>query len=221
MSIKIEGLEELQKALDPKMFDKVFRATANEIVNGAFKKSHTQIKKKWNIDIKKEDKNDWAFAHKTTGKTNKRNGRMRIYRATQKDNSIYIHISGTPINLSLFEYTWNMEVQSKKTFKAKKRVAKQKSKLNKVSQGKVRVKIKKNEITTFKNAFVATMKNNHKGIFQRSSKSSLPILEKRIISAPSMFEQVNFKRILEQDVNDKMVKRFTHHLNRYSKGYWK
>ena len=219
-SIKIEGLEEIRKALDPKLFEKVHRVTVNEIVNASFKKSHTQIKKKWNIDIKK-DGQEWAFAHKNTAKTNKRNGRMRIYNATIKNDYLIIHISGSPLNLSLFEYTWKQEVSATKSLKKKRTIGKRMKSLGKVGRGRVRVKIKKNEVTTFKSAFVSTMKSGHKGIYQRVAKRSLPILEKRVISAPSMFEQIDFKGILKKDMDEKLEKRFMHNLSRATKGYWK
>ena len=70
MGIKIDGLIDLQKTLDPKLFDSVFTTTSNEIITGAINKAKTQIKKRWSIDLVKESKNNWAFANKGTGKTN-------------------------------------------------------------------------------------------------------------------------------------------------------
>lgn len=222
-SIKLEGingLDDLQKVLNPKLFEKIQTTTVNEIVNASFKKSMTQIKKKWNIDIKKDGK-EWAFAHKNTGKTNKRNGRMRIYNATAKNDYLIIHIYGSPLNLSLFEYTWKQEVSATKSLKKKKTIGKRMKSLGKVGRGRVRVKIKKSEVTTFKSAFVSTMKSGHKGIYQRVAKSSLPILEKRVISAPSMFEQIDFKGILKKDMDEKLEKRFMHNLERYLSRGWR
>ena len=219
-SIKLDGLDELKRTLDPQLFERVHRVTVNEIVGGAFKKSQTQIKKKWNIDIKKDGK-DWAFANKNTGKTNKRNGRMRLYKATAKDNYLIIHISGTPLNLSLFEYTWKQEVSSTKSLKKKRAIGKQMKSLGKIGRGRVRVKIKKSEVTTFKSAFVATMKSGHRGIYQRVAKNSLPILEKRIITPQSMFKQIDFEKLLQKDLNEKLEKRFMHNLDRALQKQWK
>lgn len=220
MQIDLKDLEKLKENITGELFDKAFIATSNEIVEGAFKKTITQIKKKWNIDIKKEGK-EWAFANKSTGKTNKRNGRMQITRARISDRYIALDIMGTPLNLSLFEYTWNQEVKSKKTFKAKRKVVKGMNKLDKVSRNKVRVKVLKGEVTTLESAFVATMSNGHVGIYQRYKSKRLPILEKRTITPASMFEQVDFESILNKDFNEKIISRFNHNLDRLSHGYWK
>lgn len=212
-------LKKLNANISKEVFDKTFITTMNEIFVGSFAKARTQIKKKWNIDIKQESK-EWAFANKSTGKTNKRNGRMKLTRASIGSQYIILDIVGTPLNLSLFEYTWTQEIESKKSFKSAMRVIKKKNKLDKVSQGKVRVKILKSEITTLKSAFVATMSNGHVGIYQRFNKSKLPILEKRIITPQSMFVQVDFEKILDKDLNEKVFSRFSHNLNRLTNGYW-
>lgn len=212
--------EELKKSIKPELFDKAFIATSNEIAEGAFKKAMTQIKNKWNIDIKKENK-EWAFANKSTGKTNKRNGRMQLTRARVSDRYITFDIMGTPLNLSLFEYTWTQEIESKKSFKSAMGVIKKKHKLDKIGQNKVRIKILKSQITTLESAFIATMPNGHKGIFQRYNSKRLPMLEKRTIAPASMFEQVDFESILNKDFNEKIISRFSHNLNRLSDGYWK
>ena len=219
-SIKLDGLDELKRTLDSQLFERVHRVTVNEIVGGAFKKSQTQIKKKWNIDIKKDGK-DWAFANKRTGKTNKRNGHMRLYKATAKNNYLLIDITGTPLNLSLFEYTWKQEVSSTKSLKKKKAIGKRMKSLGKVERGRVRVKIRKDEVTTFKSAFVATMKSGHRGIYQRVAKGPLPILEKRTITPQSMFKQIDFEKMLQKDMDEKLANRFMHNLDSYLKKKWK
>jgi len=220
MQIDFKELEKLKENITAELFDKAFITTSNEIADGAFKKAMTQIKKKWNIDIKKEDK-EWAFANKSTGKTNKRNGRMQLTKARVNDRYITLDIMGTPLNLSLFEYTWTQEIESKKSFKSAMGVIKKKHKLDKISQNKVRIKILKSQITTLESAFIATMPNGHKGIFQRYNSKRLPILEKRTIAPASMFEQIDFESILNKDFNEKIISRFTHNLDRLSNGYWK
>lgn len=220
MQIDFKDLEKLKENITGELFDKAFIATSNEIAEGAFKKAITQIKNKWNIDVKKEGK-EWAFANKSTGKTNKRNGRMQITRARISDRYITLDIMGTPLNLSLFEYTWTQEIESKKSFKSAMKVIKKKHTLDKISQNKVRVKVLKGEVTTLESAFVATMSNGHVGIYQRYKSKRLPILEKRTITPASMFEQVDFESILNKDFNEKIISRFTHNLDRLSNGYWK
>jgi len=221
-NIVMDGLDELRKQLDPDIFNKAFNTTANEIVTSVFNKSKTQIKKKWNIDIKSQGKNTWAFASKTTGKVNKRNGHMRIIKATKKDGNIYVWVQGTPLNLSLFEYSWKQEVSSTKSLRKKKAIGKKMKSLGRKGRGLVRVKILKSEVTTLKSAFVATMnRSGHKGVFQRSSKSSLPILEKRTVTPTTMFEQVGFNKMLDDAINERLLSRFEHNLERLSSGYWK
>lgn len=212
--------EKIKQSISKDVFDKAFIATSNELFNGSFSKARTQIKRKWNIDIKQENK-EWAFANKSTGKTNKRNGRMKLTRANVNNKYITLDIVGTPLNLSLFEYTWNKEVQSKKTFKAKRKVVNKRNKLDKLTKNRVRVKILKSKITTLESAFVATMKNGHIGIFERFENKSLPILEKRTITPQSMFKQIDFENILQKDFDDRLMNRFKHNLNRLTNGYWK
>lgn len=219
ISFNFENFEDIKKNTSPELFNKSLITTVNEIFNSSFSKARTQIKKKWNIDIKQEGR-EWAFANKSTGKTNKRNGRMRLTRASIGSQYIILDIVGTPLNLSLFEYTWTQEIESKKTFKSAMKVIKKKNKLDKVSQNKVRVKILKSETTTLESAFIATMSNGHIGIYQRYNNSKLPILEKRTITPQSMFIQVDFENILNKDVNEKIFDRFSHNLNRLTNGYW-
>ena len=215
MGIEIDGLKELERSLDPKLFNSVFTSTSNEVITGAINKAKTQIKKKWNIDIVKASTNEWAFANKNTGKTNKRNGRLKVYKATVKDGSYYLHISGTPLNLSLFEFTWKQEVSSTKSLKKKKAIGKQMKALGKKGRNRVRVKIHKKHITTLKTAFMATMKSGHTGIFQRKGNK---IIEKRSITPQSMFKQVDFDKILSDHIDANLIKRFMHNLERKAGG---
>ena len=215
--IKIDGLEDIQKTLDKTLFDKVFTTTSNEIITGAINKAKTQIKKRWSIDLVKANSNEWAFANKGTGRTNKRNGRLKIHKATLKNGYYYLHISGTPLNLSLFEFTWKQEVSATKSLKKKKSIGKQMKVLGRKGRGSVRVKIQKKHITTLQTAFVATMKNGHRGIFQRRSNGN-GILEKRSITPQSMFKQVDFNQILSDHINANLMKRFMHNLERKTGG---
>lgn len=220
IEIDYKEFQKLEENISKEIFNKTFIVTANEIFNGSFSKARTQIKKKWNIDIKQENK-EWAFANKSTGKTNKRNGRMKLTRANVNNQYIILDISGTPLNLSLFEFTWTQEIESKKTFRSAMKVIKKMNNLDKVNKNKVRVNILKSQTTTLESAFVGTMNNGHRGIFERLGSKRLPILEKRIITPQSMFKQIDFENILEKDFNERMLGRFTHNLNRLNNGYWK
>jgi|GEM_PF-4666901 len=217
MSIKIDGIERLQSNLKPETFKKAYNATINEIVNGALSKSRTQIKKKWNIDLK-NDGGTWKFQNKTTGETKKRSGTIRIIKATNSRGYVEIIVTGEPINLSLFSFSYNEEVQNKKTFKQKRAVAKRAQK--DANRGKVRVKIIKTKTTTLPKSFWATMKSGHKGIFTRI-KSSRKIVENRTITPTSMFKQIDFESILKKDISEKIAGRFSHNLSRITSGYWK
>lgn len=220
IEIDYKELEKLKENISKEVFNKTFTATVNEIFNNSFSKARTQIKKKWNIDIKQENK-EWVFTNKSTGKTNKRNGRMKLTRANVNNKYIILDISGTPLNLSLFEFTWTQEIEAKKTFKSAMKVIKKMHNMDKLNKNKVRVNILKSQITTLESAFVATMKNGHIGIFERLGSKRLPILEKRTITPQSMFKQVDFENILEKDFDEKMLSRFFHNLERLSNGYWK
>jgi len=217
MGIEIEGLKDLKRTLDPKLFDSVFTTTSNEIITAAINKSKTQIKKRWNIDIVKANTNEWAFANKNTGKTNKRNGRLRVHKATIKDGSYYLLVSGTPLNLSLFEFTFKQEVAATKSLKKKRAIGKQMKILGKKGRGMVRVQIQKKHITTLRTAFVATMKSGHTGIFQ-NRRNGKGILEKRSITPQSMFKQVDFNKILSDHIDANLMKRFMHNLEKKTAG---
>jgi hypothetical protein len=217
MNIKIEGIEKLTNSLKPSIFSKAINATINEVVGGSLSKSRTQIKKKWNIDLK-NDGGTWKFQNKTTGETKKRSGIIKIIKATNSRGYVEIVVTGEPINLSLFSFSYNEELRNKKTFKQKRAVAKKAQK--DVNRGKVRVKILKTKTTTLPKSFWATMKSGHKGIFTRIP-SSKKIVENRSITPTSMFKQIDFESILTKDISEKLAGRFSHNLSRITNGYWK
>jgi len=227
IDFKVKGMSEVTKMLNKESWDKAFTATANEMATKSFAKARTQVKKKFNINIKTEGKNKWAFASKDTGKVNVRNGHFHLFKSTKNKPFIIIEVGGKPANLSLFAK--NMLSSPLRTKKKKKREDKR-AKQSK-SLRRVRVEVHKNKVTSLKSAFFASMptKNSnirHMGVFQRKGKErtstgKIRLLEKRVISNQSMFKQVGFEKILQDHVKDNLQKRFMHNFNRKMKGKWK
>lgn len=60
----------------------------------------------------------------------------------------------------------------------------------------------------FKSAFIATMKNKHKGVFQRVDKERLPIEEKRIMIDRDAYEIL--ENLLENEIPKQFEKYFDH-----------
>lgn len=73
--------------------------------------------------------------------------------------------------------------------------------------------------TTFENAFIAKMKSGHLGIFERTSKTSLPVKE---IMGSSMQSMAGNEKIMEkasEEANKTLDNRLDHEIHRLLNGY--
>jgi len=210
-----EALKEFKKAVDKNVWDSAFKTTANEIAKQAFTKTRQSITKKFNIAIASLGKNHYAFKSKQTGEIKKTSGHLYIKPAYRNKGEIEIEVKGDGIPLILFPHTF--AVKRYKTGKVVRLT--KKTKINQKDRKILKsVKIIKGKETILKNAFVATMKSGHKGIFVREGKARLPILEKKAVSVRHMFKTAEwngvrgFENILQKIWDEKAEARMLHNL---------
>jgi hypothetical protein len=215
MKFEIKGLDEIQEALSKKVWDKAFKATCNNIASSAFTEAKREIKKNWEINIAKVGTNHYAFKSKQTKEIKKTSGHLFIKPAklsSNSDNVIEITSSSkNGIPLILFPNTFVVErYKSGKVQNITKR-----TKIKPLDKVIIKAKIKKNKTVVLKeNAFYATMENGHKGIFIRPADKKFPILEKRVVSVRTMFNQIGFEKMLMKKWNEKAKDRMKFWLNR-------
>lgn len=81
------------------------------------------------------------------------------------------------------------------------------------------VQLMKGHTTFLRKAFMARVKagdqGHHVGVFQRQGPARLPILEKRLITVPSMFAQPRVMQAVEKTVSENAQKIFDHELEFY------
>lgn len=217
--IKVEGMDDALKLLDPVAHRKAFIRTANTEVTKAFKDTLKDITGKYNINLKKTEGNyEYAFQSKYNGKKiNKRQGRIWARAGTAKEASFNISISGIPPNLALFQTTANRAA----SFTNKKRLKGS----NKIAEGsfvKTRV-LKASKQKRLGTAFVARMRNGHIGIFRRMSKQTMrgkgnraAIRELNIRTVMNMFDQDALRKRVADNVNKNFLKSYYHNWNYYA-----
>ena len=210
-----EALKEFRKAVNKSVWDSAFKTTANEMAKQGFTKTRQSITKRFNISIASLGKNHYAFKSKQTGEIKNTSGHLYIKPAYKGRNEITIRIIGEGIPLILFPHTYAVKrYKTGKVVKLTKRT-KINTKDRKVLKS---VKIVKGKETVLKDAFVATMKSGHEGIFERKSKARLPILEKKSVSVRHMFKTAEwngnkgFESILQAIWDEKSEARMLHNL---------
>jgi hypothetical protein len=72
---------------------------------------------------------------------------------------------------------------------------------------------------TFEDAFIATMKSGHTGVFERTISSRLPIEEKMGLSAAQMIANTTVMSKLEEDAQKTINDRLEHEIDRLLSGY--
>lgn len=110
----------------------------------------------------------------------------KIKRARRGDGTLVFSIRSEPVPLIEFAAR---STKKGATYKVKRRVGRQ----------------------LLKSGFIATMKSGHKGVFTRKSGARLPILEHKVITPTSMFDQ-GADKVFINTVNEKVVDRFRHEL---------
>ncbi|MBV5350409.1 hypothetical protein JZU71_04600, partial [bacterium] len=111
-----------------------------------------------------------------------------------------------------------VEYQASMAVIRKGRVTGKMKKAGPVPQGVI-VQLMKGKTTFLRKAFLGRVKagdqGHHVGVFQRRGLSRLPILEKSLISVPSMFAQPRIMQTVEKAVAENTQKIFNHELEFY------
>jgi len=214
MKIDFPTLMDIQNEIDPALHVEVFTKTANDLVLRSVPKLNTKLKRKWNLVMRENSLNSYVVASAVDGKFSKRGGTVRINNATASRPLIQIVMDGESIPDKRFSFNFDQELKLLQNNKAKSiALAKRVSRLKKKDKGiekKPRVKILKNRSAKMlNNAFYATMKNSHSGIFRRKGKQ---IIELRTITLASMFQQLDFDTILAEHYKKNVTKRYDHYL---------
>lgn len=190
VSVKIDGLKEAMAMFDPK---KVERAAANalkKVAQQARTEASSSIRERFNI--KKADVDE----------------KIEVKQLNRSEMTATLLITGRGISLTYFgaKERRGARVISRKGIKVLKRQPKG-------AQG-VQVKILKNgKVTSLPNAFMATMKSGHIGVFIRKGKGRTPIIEKALVSIPTLFQQKTVMERVEQRINEQWPKVFQQEMN--------
>lgn len=210
--IELKGLEDVKKLVDPKVYQAAATSTVNKLMDKAKTAAVKEAVNIWNI--KKSD-----LTASSTGKA-----RLQVRRATWGDMTATLTITGRPLSLSLFGAKQVMGG----SYRAKKgdaisqgRVTATMKKAGPLPQG-VLVQLKKGKTTLLRNAFMARVKagdqGHHVGVFNRQGVKRLPILEKRLISIPSMFAQPQIMQAVNKVVYENFQKVLGHEIKFYQNG---
>jgi len=203
--------ENLKRLLDPSTIQKVTASALNKVMSQAKTAAVNAVTDHWNI--KKS-----ALTTTGTGKA-----RLQIKRATWQNQTVTLDISGRPLSLSLFgpRQVIGATVRSRLGDAIKKgKVTGRMKKAGPVPQG-VLVQLLIGQTTYLHKSFLASVRagntGQHIGVFNRMGKSRLPIIEKNLISVPSMFAKGNVIKEVEKVVSDKFDGIFRHELDYFIK----
>ena len=186
MKINFPTLADIMRENDPDRHREVFIQTANDLIINSVPKINTQIKKNFNINMKKHSLYKYAVATKVDGKSSLGTGNVNIYQASQSKPVIAIEMDGEPINASRFDMSYDAEIAKYKGYKKQADLIRKAKKVTGSNRTRPRTQIKPRATPkTLGKAFYATMpKSGHSGIFRRKGDG---IIELRTITLASMF----------------------------------
>jgi hypothetical protein len=200
ITLKTSGFEEAAKLLDPKRFVQAHTRALNKLMDRVKVAATDQVVKKWNI--KKSD-----LSTTTTGKA-----RISIKRATWTTQQVTLFISGRPLSLSLFNA--RQIIGSRLMQRAKGgglkagKVGHRMRTAGPLPNGVIE-EIHRGSNVYLRRAFMAQMKNGHVGIFHRSGKK---IVERNVITVPSMFDKPEVQQEIERVIEQKWEPIFRHEI---------
>ena len=208
-TVKVEGIREAMEALDPKKVQAAASSALNKLMAQVKTAGVNKVASTWNIK-----RNDLT----TTG-TGK--GRLQVKRATWGNMETVLAITGRSISLSYFGA---VQIYGNRTRTRKGQEIRQGKltgrmrKAGPMPQGVI-VELIKGKRTYLKSAFLAKVKagnqGQHIGVFNRLGMSRLPIMEKKLISIPSMFSQAPVMAEVNRVINENWEKTFKHELEFY------
>lgn len=132
--------------------------------------------------------------------------RIKIYKASQTSQAAVMEVKGRPISLAYFgaKQTGGKKIVTVKGTRTLKRAG---SKFAGVT-----VEIIKGQKTQLAAAFLAKTRSGHTGVFQRTSKSRLPVDNKAMVTVASLFGGKKVLPAIEERINSEGVQVFRHEL---------
>lgn len=201
-SFKLEGFKEAMEMLDPKKAQQAASSAMNKMLNQTRTAGVKKVTETYNI--KRSD-----ITATGTGKA-----RLSVKRATWSNMTATLYITGRPISLSYFgaKQVVGATVRARLGSAIKQgKVSKRMKNAGPLPQG-VMVELIRGRKTFMPHAFLATMKNGHIGVFTRHGKARLPILEKSMVSVPSMFSSRPIKEEIQRVISEKWPGIFKHEM---------
>jgi hypothetical protein len=196
LTVKLEGLERAMGMFEERIVGRAASQAINETVRGVRTATGKEIRKEWNI------------------KAGDLNRKLRaIKMAMAGDLEGIVEAKSAAFSLSYFgakAYKGRM-VQTRTLGKRLKRASR---------KGGVFVRIKRSGGTThLPKAFMAAVKagkggSYHIGVFHRVGKPRLPIVERKVITVASMFNQEPVQDAALKTIDDVFPRRFNHHIDR-------
>ena len=217
-------IEEWKKIVDEEKYKKALRNTAFDIAKQAFTQVRKGIKKEWYIGFQKENQKSYkikSIAGPSKGKVPKRDGQLLLRQIKDGSTIEFYAITHNGYGIPLILFPYKGVVKRNKTGKVVGIT--KKTKLKALDKIAVKIKIKRNEPpTVLEDVFEATMKSGHKGLFIRKEDKRLPILEKRVVSLPTMVKEAKspdgwgkgFEEIVSNMWDKKKDKRFEFFLSK-------
>lgn len=195
ITVKVEGLDKVMAALDPKRMTKAIAQSLNDAARAGRTEAGREIRKKWNI------------------KADKVNAELKNIRFASAENmTAVIQAKGRPISLTYYgaKEVRDMRgrgvlVQTRKSGKIVKRTN--------AARG-VSVQIERGKTTRLPKSFIATTKSGHIGVFRRLGKSRLPITDMATVTIATMFGQERVQAATIKAVKTKWEERLKHHIER-------
>lgn len=196
LSVRLEGVDKAMRMFDARIVGQAASRSINETVRGVRTAAGKEIRKEWNIKAS-------ALVKKLRAK--------KMARVTDLEG--IVEARSASFSLSYFgakAYSGTM-VQTRTMGKRLKRASSRKG---------VYVQIKRGGGTTHKpKAFMTAVRAGkgggyHIGVFEREGKSRLPIVERKVITVASMFNQEPVQQVAIKTVDDTFPRRFSHHLDR-------
>lgn len=192
VKVEIKGLKEAMAMFDPKKVERAAASALKKVAQQARTEASSSIRERFNLKKGDVDK-----------KIEVKQGRQDRSALTAT-----LYITGRGISLTYFgaKERRGPKVISRKGIKVLKRQPKG-------AQG-VQVKIMKDgKVTSLPNAFIATMKSGHVGVYIRPGKGRTPIIEKGLVSIPTLFQQKTVMERVEQRINEQWPKVFQQEMN--------
>lgn len=192
-TIKLEGFKEAMEIFDPKKAQQAATSAINKMMDQTRTAGVKKITETYNI--KRSD-----ITATGTGKA-----RLSVKRASWSNMTATLSISGRSISLSYFgaKQVAGATVRARLGSAIKQgKVSRQMKNAGPVPQG-VMVELVRGRKTFMPHAFLTTMKNGHIGVFNRHGKARLPILEKSMVSVPTMFSSRPVKEEIRRVISEK------------------